>query len=93
MSDRVRGDASRGPVETENQTKMMTTKEVLGNSSRDLLEWLEEFKDNLVDESVPEHRDASSSSREHLQSREQTWYRVSTAFLIVLRTTEIATSA
>ena len=27
-------------------------------------EWLEEFKENLVDESVPEHRDASSSSHE-----------------------------
>ena len=31
---------------------------------RDLPEWLEKFKDYLVDESVPEHRDASSSSRE-----------------------------
>ena len=31
---------------------------------RDLREWLVEFKGNLVDDSVPEHRDASSSSRE-----------------------------
>ena len=27
-------------------------------------DWLQEFKDGLVDESVPEHRDASSSSHE-----------------------------
>ena len=38
--------------------------EVRGNSSHDLPEWLEEFKDNLVDGSVPEDRDASSSSHE-----------------------------
>ena len=29
-------------------------------------EWLEEFKDSLADESVPAHRDASSSSHELL---------------------------
>ena len=38
--------------------------ELRGNSSHDLPEWLEEFKDTLVDESVPEHQDASSSSHE-----------------------------
>ena len=32
--------------------------------SLDLPEWLQEFKHGLVDESVPEHRDASSSSHE-----------------------------
>ena len=31
---------------------------------RDLPEWLEEFTENLVGDSVPEHRDASSSARE-----------------------------
>ena len=40
------------------------SEEVQGNLSHDLPEWLEEFKENLVDESVPEHRDASSSSHE-----------------------------
>ena len=40
--------------------------EVRGNSSHDLPEWLEEFNDNLMDESVPEHRGASSSSHELL---------------------------
>ena len=37
---------------------------VRGNSSHDLPEWLEEFKGNLEDESVPEHRDACSFSHE-----------------------------
>ena len=40
------------------------SEEVRGNSSHDLPEWIEVFKDNLVDESVPEHRDPSSSSHE-----------------------------
>ena len=36
--------------------------EVRGNLSHDLPEWPQEFRRGLVDESVPEHRDASSSS-------------------------------
>ena len=35
-----------------------------GNPSRDLPEWLEEFKEKLVDDNVPERRDAPSSSHE-----------------------------
>ena len=38
--------------------------EVRGNLSHDLPEWLQEFRHGLVDESVPEQRDASSSSHE-----------------------------
>ena len=45
---------------------MMTTKEYGGNSSPDPPAWLEGFRENLVDESVPEHRDASSPSGELL---------------------------
>ena len=37
---------------------------VRGDPLRGLPEWLQEFKENLVDETVPEHRDASSSSQE-----------------------------
>ena len=44
----------------------MTDVDVQGNLSHDLPKWLQEFKGNLVDESVPEHRDASSSSHELL---------------------------
>ena len=45
---------------------MRTTKQtVRGDPLRYLLEWLEEFTENLVDDSVPEHRDGpASSSRE-----------------------------
>ena len=62
--EEVRGDSSRGPAETVNPNKNDDNEEVRGNSSHDLPEWLEESMDNLVDESVPEHRDASSSSHE-----------------------------
>ena len=63
MSEEVRGDSSRGPAETEKPHKN-DNEEVRGDPLRGLPEWLEEFKENLVDESVPEHRDTSSSSRE-----------------------------
>ena len=42
---------------------------VRGDPSRDLPEWLEELTENLVDENVPEHREASSSSHELLTFR------------------------
>ena len=58
--------SSRGPAEIENPNKNDDNEEVRSDPLRDLPEWLEEFKDNLVDESVPEHRDASSSSHELL---------------------------
>ena len=49
---------------TEKPNKNDDNEEVRGNLSRDLPEWLQEFRHGLVDESVPEHRDASSSSHE-----------------------------
>ena len=52
MSEEVRGDSSHGPAETENQNKNDDNEEVRGNSSHDLQEWLQESKDNLVDEGV-----------------------------------------
>ena len=63
-SEEVRGNSSHGPAETENVDKNDDDVDVQGNFSHDLPAWLEEFKENLVDESVPEHRDASSASRE-----------------------------
>ena len=45
---------------------------VRGNPSIDLPEWLQEFTENLVDESVPAHRDApASSSREAVSETRQ----------------------
>ena len=59
MSEEVRGNSSHGPAETGNPNKMMTTKKYEETRRMILPEWLEEFKDNQVDERVPEHRDAS----------------------------------
>ena len=33
-----------------------------GRASSDILEWLREFRENLVDDEVPEHRDSHASS-------------------------------
>ena len=47
--------------QSKTQTKMATTRKYKETC---LPEWLLEFRHGLVDESVPEHRDASSSSHE-----------------------------
>ena len=52
------------PAETENPNKNGDKENVRADPLRDLPEWLKEFKENLVDDSVPEHRDAPSSSHE-----------------------------
>ena len=61
-SEEVRGNSSHGQAESENPNKNDDNEKVRGYSLHDLPEWPEEFKDNLVDESVPEHRDASTFS-------------------------------
>ena len=33
-----------------------------GHASSEILEWLQEFKENLVDDRIPEHRDSHASS-------------------------------
>ena len=71
MSEEVRGNSSHGPAETENPNKNDDNEEVRRNSSHDLPDWLQEFRHILVDESVPEHRDASGFLMNFLQSREQ----------------------
>ena len=64
MSEEVQGNLSRGPAAPKNSNKNEDNEEVRGNLSHDLPEWLQEFRHGLVDERVPEHRDASSSSHE-----------------------------
>ena len=66
MSREVRGNSSHRPEETENPNKNDGNEAVRGNSSHDLPEWLQEFRHSLVDESFPEHRNASTSSHELL---------------------------
>ena len=46
----------------ENEKKKGDIETVRRNPLRDLPEWLEEFTENLVDESVPVHRDATATS-------------------------------
>ena len=61
----VRRSPSHEPAETENTNKNGDNETVRWNPLRDLPEWLKEFTENLVDESVPAHGDApASSSRE-----------------------------
>ena len=33
-----------------------------GHASSEILEWLQEFRENLVDDEIPEHRDSHASS-------------------------------
>ena len=60
----VQGNLSHGPAEIENPNKYDVNEELQNDQLRDVPDWLHEFKHGLVDESVPEHRDASSSSHE-----------------------------
>ena len=64
MSEEVQGNCRIGRTETENQDKNDDNEEVRANPSHDLPEWPQEFRHGLVDESVAEHRDASSSAHE-----------------------------
>ena len=63
VSDGVRGNSSRGPAETENPNKN-DNEGVRGDPLRDMPELLKEFKEILVDDCVPEHLDAPSSSHD-----------------------------
>ena len=85
MSEEVRGESSRRPAETENPIKMKTTKEygatrcvICQNgkkSSREILLVL--VSQNIETPPV--------LLMNHLQSREQKWYRVSIVFSVTSR--------
>ena len=60
--ERVRGDSSREPEENPNPNQNDDNERVRGDPLRDLPERLKDFTENLVDGSVPEHRDAPASS-------------------------------
>ena len=70
-SDELRGDSEQGPAEFENPNKNDDDEVVRGHPLLSKLHgWLQDFRENLVDDSVPEHRDASSSSHElHTEPR------------------------
>ena len=52
-------------------------------------DWLQEFKDGLVDESVPEHQDASSFPHEFPLEPRAKVYRVNTTSLLIFRKTTV----
>ena len=64
MSDRVRRNSSHGSAENENTNKHEDDEELRSELLRDLPEWLQDFKENLVDKNVRPHQYSSSSSRE-----------------------------
>ena len=53
---------SHEPAENRKRNRNGDNETVRGNPLLDLPEWLEEFTENLEDESVPAHRDAPASS-------------------------------
>ena len=64
MSEESRGNPSPEPAEIENPNKNYDDEELHSDQLQGVPNWLHEFKHGLVDESVREHRDASSSSHE-----------------------------
>ena len=52
-SEGQRGNPMHKPTETENKNKNAGREEVESDLLQDLPEWLQEFRENLVDESVP----------------------------------------
>ena len=73
MSEEPRGNPLHKPTETENINKNEEREEVQSDLLRDLPDWLQEFREILVDESIPfeprgnpapKDQDTSSSSHE-----------------------------
>ena len=60
----VKRNLSHEPAETENPNKNDDDEELQSDQLQGVPNWLQEFRHGLVDESVDEHRDASSSSHE-----------------------------
>ena len=55
---------SRGSAETENTNKNEDDEELRSELLQDVPEWLQDFKENLVDKIVQPHQHSPSSSRE-----------------------------
>ena len=78
-SEELRGNPLHKPTETENKNKNEGREEAQSDLLHDLPDWLQEFRENLVDESgpleprrnpAPEDRDTSSSPHElRMESR------------------------
>ena len=64
------------PTEIPKPNRNEDHEEVRGSPFSDIPEWLQEFKENLVDERVPEHRDS------HASSFHEVWIWVITVFIL-----------
>ena len=64
MSEESRGNPSRGLAETENTSKNEDGEELRSELLKDVPEWLQHFKENLVDNNVQPHQYSPSSSHE-----------------------------
>ena len=87
-------------TETENQNKKREPKEVQRDVSHELPDWLQEFMENLVDESTSEElrrgvQTLPSHPMNFQWSREQkwNWVRVSTVYVRTFRRIQIVISA
>ena len=76
------------PVSSSHVEEMIERRDPLCS---DIPEWLQEFRENLVDDRVPEHRDSHASSSHELSLRE-VWIWVNTVFILTSRKTKIARS-
>ena len=93
-----RGDPLTKPTKNPKPNKNENHERERGDPlCSDILEWLHEFRENLMDDRVPEHRDSHASSShepslEPLHLRE-VWIWVKTVFILTSLKTEIARSA
>ena len=55
-SEESRGKPFSGPAETENTNKNEDDEELRGELWQHVSEWLQDFKENLVDENVQPHQ-------------------------------------
>ena len=58
----------------------------------DIPEWLQEFRENLVDDRVPERRDSHASSSHEVSLETHIQEKLSTVFILISLRTEIARS-
>ena len=94
-NEELRGDPLHESTETENQNKNEESKEVQRDISHELPDWLQEFRENLVDESSPTEPLETLRVMNYQRSREQKWnqVRVGTVCMRAFRRAQIAISA
>ena len=104
-SEELRGDPLHESTKTENKVNNCESEEEQRGISHELLHWLQEFRENLVDESTStepsgnsEHASQDTSKSPHelpMESRAEKWnrVRVSTVYIRTFRRTQIVKNA